>query len=90
MRTAPSPSFLQSLTALERQLSKLETENKALERDAERFRRRQKLQQELDDIRKKVGPRVTLGGKQHEQPISSLSRLETPASNAWWPWDLPS
>jgi hypothetical protein len=44
----------QSLAALQAQLAKLEAENRALERDAERFRKRQKLQRQLDDIRKKV------------------------------------
>jgi len=45
---------VQSLAALLRQLAKLEGENKALERDAERFRKREQLQLQMEDIRKKV------------------------------------
>jgi predicted RNase H-like nuclease (RuvC/YqgF family) len=54
----------QSLAALKQQLDKLEAENKALERDAERFRKRQKLQRELEDIRRKArGPAREAGAR---------------------------
>lgn len=48
----------QSLTNHQRQLERLEAENRALERDAERFRRRQTLQRQIKDIRTKAGARA--------------------------------
>lgn len=63
----PTPTLLypcaaQSLEAQRRQLERLEAENKALERDAERFRRRQQLQRSIDDVSKKVGPAAPRAG----------------------------
>lgn len=50
-RPAPPP---QTLDALRRRLSKAEADNKALERDAERFKRRQTLLTRLEDVTKKA------------------------------------
>lgn len=50
----PLPTRAQSLAAQQKQLDKLEAENRALERDAERFRRRQTLQKQIGDIRTKA------------------------------------
>lgn len=48
------PSLPQGLATRQSKLGKLEADNKALERDAERFKRRQTIQRKLNDIGVKV------------------------------------
>ena len=70
--SAPLPP--QSLAALKEQLAKLEAENKALERDADRFRKRQELQRKLGDVHKKARARPRLGARLHHLRVAQKCR----------------